>query len=144
MVFGEDSMSSDDRFVMLGNMILQLSMSQQPCDITFYDRPAKLDVKIDPNFHVPLMYGAGAQKLMEMLEEIRLSDGSSVSINEVWTIHPMPHNGISDAELAAVDLKDGDALAGPLNKTVREMIREVYHCQSDEDAEKYLRRYLAS
>ena len=59
------------RFGMLGHQILMLSLSEQPCDVTFYRKKPALDVTIDPKIHIALMYGAGAEKLKEMLENIR-------------------------------------------------------------------------
>lgn len=129
---------------MLGHMILTLSMSGQPCDVTFRDKKAALDVKIDPQIALALMYGAGPGKLQEMLASIRLSNGDVISINEIWVVLPMSANGFSKEELAEVDLAKGEEVYGPNGETVREMVRNVYHCESKEEEEKYLRRYLAS
>jgi hypothetical protein len=133
-----------DRVGMLGFMVLELSVSGQPCDVTFHNNPPVLDVKIDPKITLALMYGAGAKKLQEMLNNISLSNGNVVSLGEIWTIHPMPVDGISEQELAAVDLADGEQRFGPNGETLREMIRDVYHCQSKQEEDKFLRRYLAS
>jgi hypothetical protein len=133
-----------DPMGMLGFMILDLSVSGQPCDVTFRKKPAALDVTIDNKISLALMYGAGARKLQEMLESIHLSNGDVVSINEIWTVHPMPEGGISEEELAAADLSDGEEQFGPNGETIREMIRNVYHCKSKEEEDRFLRRYLAS
>jgi hypothetical protein len=90
------------------------------------------------------MYGGGAEKLQQMLEQISLSNGEVVSFAKIWTIFPMPQGGIAEEELAAVDLSGGDDVSGPNGETVREMIRAVYHCESKEEEDKFLRRYLAS
>lgn len=129
---------------MLAHMIIMLSMSGQPCDVTFRDKEAALNVKIDERISLALMYGAGAKKLQELLSSIRLSNGDVVNINEVWVIFPMPAKGFSEDELSQVDLKDGEDVWGPKGETVREMIRNVYHCKSEGEVERYLRRYLAS
>ncbi|HEX5422744.1 MAG TPA: hypothetical protein VFW94_04295 [Candidatus Acidoferrales bacterium] len=133
-----------DRLQMLGQMILHLSMSGQPCDVTFYKREPAIDVKIDPQISLALCYGAGAKKLHEMLSNIRLSGGEVVSITDIWSIHPMPVGGFSQKELDDVDLADGEKKFGPQGETVREMIRAVYKCKTKAEEEKYLRRYLAS
>ncbi len=133
-----------DAMGMLGFMVLELSVSGQPCDVTFRNKPPALDVKIDQTITLALMYGAGAKKLQEMLNNISLSNGDVVSLGEIWTIHPMPVDGISEEDLAAVDLSDGEEVSGPNGETVREMIRDVYHCKSKEEEDKFLRRYLAS
>jgi hypothetical protein len=129
---------------MLGQMILHLSMTGQPCDVTFRKRKPALNVKIDSQISLALMYGAGAKKLQEMLANIRLSNGESVSLDEIWVVFPMPADGFSDQELEEVDLALGEEQWGPAGETVREMIRNVYHCESKKEEEKYLRRYLAS
>jgi hypothetical protein len=125
-------------------MIVTLSMSGQPCDVIFRDRAPILNVKIDDSISLALLYGAGAKRLAEKLQQIRLSNGEVVGISEIWTVLPMPAEGFTDDELAEVDLADGEQQAGPNGETVREMIRNVYHCASKEDEEKFLRRYLAS
>jgi hypothetical protein len=129
---------------MLAHMILNLSQSGQPCDVTFRDRKPALNVKIDESISLALMYGADAKKLVEMLGHIRLSNGEVVSINEIWVVFQMPGNGFSKEELEEVDLAGGDEQHGPNGETVREMIRNVYHCSTKEEEEKFLRRYLAS
>lgn len=128
----------------LGNMIITLSTSGQPCDVTFLRKEPALNVKIDEKISVALMYGAGAKKLREMLGNIRLSNGDVVSFDEIWMVFPMPSEGFTDEELEAVDLADGDEVWGPNGETVREMIHNVYHCKTKGEEEKYLRRYLAS
>jgi len=127
-----------------GHMIVTLSMSGQPCDVTFRDRKPILDVKIDESIALALVYGAGAKKLAEKLQQIKLSDGHVVSLDDIWTIMPMPAGGFTDEELAEVDLADGEEQAGPKGETIREMVRNVYHCKSKDEEEKFLRRYLAS
>jgi hypothetical protein len=133
-----------DRFSLLGKQILHFSLSGQLCDITFRDRGPILDVKIGQQITLALMYGAGPKKLKEMLENIPLSNGEHVSINDIWVIVPMPKGGIPQDELDAVDLSEGTKQAGPNGETVREMIRETYHCNSTEEEDRYLRRFLAS
>lgn len=98
---------------LVAQILLDLSLSGQPCDVTFLDRPAALDVKIDQKIALALMYGAGAKKLQEMLEQISLSNGDVVSFGKIWMIFPMPAGGILKDDLAAVDLSDGDEQFGP-------------------------------
>ena len=128
-----------------GHLLLTLSISGQPCDVTFLrSRPAALNVKIDQKISLALMYGAGARQLQKMLSEIALSDGQVVRFEELWLILPMPEKGFSSAELAAVDLSEGEKHAGPNGETLREMIRNIYHCESEGEEDLFLRRYLAS
>ena len=56
----------------------------------------------------------------------------------------MPVNGLSDEELSSVDISEGEQRFGPNGETLREMIRNVYHCKTSEEEEHFLRRYLAS
>jgi hypothetical protein len=129
---------------MLAFMLTQLSFSGQPCDVTFYDGPPVLEVKIDPKLGIASFYGAGANRLQQMLESFSLSNGDLVSFDKIWTLHPMPVGGIPGEDLAAVDLREGEQRFGPNGETLREMIRNVYHCKSREEEERFLRRYLAS
>jgi hypothetical protein len=129
---------------LLAYQLLRLSLSGQTCDVTFFKSKPMFDVKIDQNISLALMYGAGAGKLQEMLNNISLSNGETVRFGDVWMVLPMPSQGLSPKELAAVNLADGDEKCGEQGETIREIIRAVYHCESKEEEEKLLRRYLAS
>ena len=107
-----------------------LSMSGQPCDVTFFQRKPALDVTIDSQINLAMMYGAGAEALKEKLERIRLSDGEVVSINDIWTLNPMPSGGLSESDLAAVDLATAEETSGPNGETLRKMISDTYHCKT--------------
>lgn len=128
----------------LGHQILMLSMYGQKCDITFFKKKPAIDVKIDQQINLALMYGAGAKKLQEMLENIKLSNGDSVSIGEIWTINPMPSGGFTKEELDSVDMTEAKQEAGPNGETLREMIKNTYHCKSKDEEDYYLRRFIAS
>jgi len=132
------------RLAFLGHQILMLSMTGQKCDITFFKKKPAIDVKIDQQINLALMYGADAKKLQEMLEKIKLSNGDSVSIGEIWTINPMPQGGFSKGELDSVDMTEADQEAGPNGETLREMIKNTYHCSSKDEEDYYLRRFIAS
>lgn len=128
----------------LGFQIIMLSQSQQPCDITFWNKEPVLDVTIDQQISIAMMYGAGAKKIQDLLSSFRISNGDHVAFGEIWTIHPMPREGFSDEELAAVDLVEADEVAEPGGATLRQMIRDTYHAKNREEEDRYLRRYLAS
>jgi len=132
------------RMGFLGYQILMLSMAGQKCDITFFKKKPAIDVKIDQQINLALMYGSGAKKLQEMLENIKLSNGDSVSIGEIWTINSMPKGGFTKEELASVDMTEAEQEAGPKGETLREMIKNTYHCKSKDEEDYYLRRYIAS
>ncbi|MHC2539141.1 hypothetical protein [Bradyrhizobium diazoefficiens] len=124
--------------------IIKLSETAQPCDVTFYRRPPILDVTIDNQIALALAYGAGAEKLREKLARIRFSDGSVAGFAEIWTINPMPKGGIPKADLDAANMNEAEENVGPNGETLRQMIRETYHCSSREEEDKFLRRFIAS
>ena len=126
------------------HQIIYLSNTEQPCDVTFRDKKPVIDVTLDSRIAFGLMYGAGPKKMRELLSSIRLSNGETVSLDEIWVVFPMPVGGFTEGVLKGVDLALGEEQWGPNGETVREMIRNVYHCESDQEEEKFLRRYLAS
>ena len=132
------------RIGFLGHQILMLSMTGQKCDITFFEKRPAIDVKIEQQINLAVMYGAGTRKLKDMLENIKLSNGDSVSIGEIWTINPMPKRGLTKEELDSVDMAEAEQEAGPNGETLREMIKNSYHCESKDQEDYYLRRFLAS
>ena len=138
----QDQFGSREAF--LGYQLITLSMIGQPCDITFFNKAPVLDVVIDPQLNLAVAYGAGATKLLEKLTNLKLSNGQVVSIDDIWTVNPMPKGGLGDEDLAGVDLAAAEEKSGPNGETLRQMIRETYHCQNQDDEDYYLRRFIAS
>ena len=121
------------RIGFLLHQITTLSMTGQPCDITFFKEAPLIDVKIASQITLALMYGMGPTKLQEMLCNIKLSNGDSVNINKILVINPMPTNGFSKEELDAIDMSKAEKKTGPNDETLRKMIKDTYHCESKED-----------
>ena len=128
----------------LGFQLLTLSTTGQPCDVTFYKKKPILDVRVNEQMGLAIMYGAGPEKLQEMFSRIKFSDGTTANFGEIWTVNPMPKGGFSDEELKAVDMSEGEEKSGPGGETVRQMISETYHCKSAEEEDRFLRRWIAS
>ena len=122
----------------------QVALGSIRCDITVFRGKPRIDVKITPTFLYALMYGAGPKKMAELLSVIPLSDGTTISFNEIWTINPMPNEGFTKAELDAVDLSQAEKVSGPNGESLRKMISKSYRCNSREEEDKYLRRFIAS
>jgi len=132
------------REAFLCDLLLKLSMSGQPCDVTFFKRKPAIDVKIDQKIHIALMYGAGAKKLPELLKNIKLSNGDVIRVEEIWTINPMPKDGLSQEELDQVDMSKAEEKVGPNGETRRKIISDTYHCSTEDEENHYLRRFIAS
>lgn len=128
----------------LGYQLITLSTFGQPCDVTFYKRKPILNVRVDQQLGLSMMYGAGARKLQEMLERIKFSDGTVARFGEIWTINPMPKGGFTDEELSAVNMAEAEEKVGPNGETLRKMISDTYHCKAAEEEDYYLRRFIAS
>jgi hypothetical protein len=122
----------------------------QPCDVTFRHRKPLINVTVSAGFHATATLltrarGRNRSRLFNRLfDAIPFSDGSVVAFDDIWTINPMPKGGISDKHMAAADLAQGDVKAGPNGETVRQMIRETYQCETAQEEEYYLRRWIAS
>jgi hypothetical protein len=91
----------------LGYQIVMLSQFGQPCDVTFYKKKPIINVKVDQQVALALMYGAGPKKLAELLNNIKFSDGTRAGLGEIWTVNAMPKEGFTDVELEAVDMSKG-------------------------------------
>jgi hypothetical protein len=126
-------------------MLISLSSSGQPTDVTFYRRRPILDVKVDNGLGTALLNGISARELANRFNSrVEFSDGTIAGLSEIWTINPMPMGGISPAELAAVDLAEAEAKYGPQGETLRQMIRETYRCRDRVEEDHFLRRWIAS
>lgn len=137
-------MSEDTPQQALLKKVIHCSTFEQPCDVLLKGEKPRLDVKISPKYGAALMYGAGAAKMAEMFATLELQNGETLPLGKVWDILPMPRNGITLEELDAVDLTEGEAVGGPNGETVRQMITEMYNCQTEAETEQALRRFLAS
>ena len=84
------------------------------------------------------------QPLLSHLEIATPDGDATVSLADIWILAPMPKAGISDLELASVDLKLGDEPTGATGKTIKEIVKETYRPKDDDEHEYYLRRFLAS
>ena len=133
-----------DRMGFLGFSLLMLSQTGQPCDVTFYHREPIINVRVDQQLFLAMAYGAGHKRLAEMLNAIKFSDSSTAGITEIWTINPMPKEGFTEQQLAAVDLNEAESPVGPNGETLRQMIRDTYHCSTVQQEDVYLRRFIAS
>ena len=87
---------------------------------------------------------SGRETLYEILQDIRLSNGTTVNINDIWTINAMPIEGFTEEELEAVDMSQAEERIGPNGATLRKMIKDTYHCRSRDEEDYYLRRFIAS
>ena len=128
---------------MLIHNLTMLSTSGQPADITFYRRKPLINVQISTKIGAARLYGLGSQ-LPILLKRIEFSNGASASLAEIWTVNPMPIEGFTAEELAAVDLAEGEERRGPNGETLRKMIRKTYQCKSRKETDYYLRRWIAS
>lgn len=127
----------------LTHTLTTLSMSGQPADITFYRRKPILDVRVGTKLGAARLYGL-EKHLPRLLSCIEFSNGTIAGLNEIWTVNPMPMDGFSQAELDAVELAQGEERMGPRGETLREMIRNTYHCKSRSEVDYFLRRWIAS
>lgn len=133
-----------NRLGMLFFNLMPLSGSGQPCDVTFCNRKPILNVRVNERLFLAMTYGAGSKRLAEMLNAVKFSDGTTAGIEEIWTINPMPRDGFTDNELAAVDMTQAAEAVGPNGETLRHMIRQTYHCDTVEKENEYLRRFIGS
>ncbi|EFW77346.1 hypothetical protein [Pseudomonas savastanoi] len=123
--------------------LVDLSRREGYCDITFYNRDPLIGVRLSPKLNAALMYGAGAQKMANLFDQVETRTGAAFRATDVWVIVEFPHGLPTDDDLAEVDLADGDAEVVP-GVSMRQMAKEVYRCADDSEAERMLRRILAS
>lgn len=127
----------------LTHTLTMLSVSGQPADITFYRRKPILDVRVSIKLGAALLYGLES-RLPRLLRRIEFSNGAAASLDEIWTVNPMPAEGFSQEELNAVDLAQGEDRVGQDGETLRKMISKTYHCKSRSEVDYFLRRWIAS
>ncbi|SOQ14754.1 transposase [Pseudomonas syringae group genomosp. 3] len=123
--------------------LADLSRREGYCDITFHNRDPLIGVRLSPKLNAALMYGAGAQKMANLFDQVETRTDAVFRATDVWVIVEFPYGLPTDDDLAEVDLADGDAEVAP-GVSMRQMAKEVYRCADDSEAERMLRRILAS
>jgi hypothetical protein len=71
---------SGSRLGFMFDQLCNLATSGQSCDVCFYSRKPCINVRIKPTFLHALMYGAGPEKLGEMLDNIKLEGGDEADL----------------------------------------------------------------
>ena len=56
----------------------------------------------------------------------------------------MPVGGFSEEELENVNLSQAEEKSGPNGEPLRKMIRDTYHCNTREEEDRFLRRFIVS
>lgn len=129
--------------------ICNLAAISQPCDICKIDGERILDVVIDMLMLKSMQLVDDVEELKEFFSKLPLTDKEgkelTVSIADIIAIYPMPHSGVTEEEMAEVDLEEGEEPSEHAkNMTTKEAIRHQYNCADDKETEYFLRRYLAS
>jgi hypothetical protein len=83
-------------------------------------------------------------RLSGLVQRIVFSDGTVAHVDDIWTINYMPHDGITIAQLDNADIAEAEMKVGYGGETVRQMIRETYHCASAAEEDWFVRRWIAS
>lgn len=132
-------------------VLVSLSRIEQSCDVTFRNRSPLINVKIDRRLGAALDDWANQEGLRKWLKNIqismlfrniRFSDGSNASLKEIWTVNPVPVDGIPAGALASVDLSAGDDPIDASGVTSRDLVRATYRCATRAQEDEMLRRYL--
>lgn len=130
-----------DRLNYLVRLLTHLSITGQPFDLTTYGKQRFLDATLVGEFAMHLEGGYRSETLSYRLASIKIKtpDGTedSVGLKDIWIVNPVPIGGISQEMMAEVKLDK----APP---DLRVMIYKSFHCENDQEADFFLRRYLAS
>jgi len=135
---------NSERMSWLLSRLENYALTEQIVDITLGSEKPKINVKISPKFSYALMYGAWIKGLKPLLQKLELSDGTHINAADICTINPMPSEGFTQEELSSVDINEGNQIIPDTGKTMKEIIRETYKCENEQETEYYLRRFLAS
>jgi len=134
---------------MIFDNLCNVASLKQPTDICRVNGDPYLDVIVDVFFLKGLNDMDDVDSFDHFMNNIQLLDKENnevgrVSFFDISAVYPMPYRGVSDEALENVDIDEGDEEYGSDGETLRDLIKINYRCATEEETEKYLRRYLAS
>ena len=113
-------------------------------DVTFHKREPILEVTLNKsyarNLCAALMDDQEPRRLKELLDHVQFSDGTVVKASEIWTLNFIP----DDLDVNGIDLARAEEVIGLGGETVREIIRDTYHCRSRAEEDHFIARWIAS
>ena len=133
-----------DRMGMLVWELHHYARAMQAFDVTFYEREPILNVTLNKtwarSFCSAFLSDQSGRRVAKLLCRITFSDDSIAGLQEIWTLNYMP----ADLDTADVDLARGEEVIGQGGETVRQIVRETYHCKSRAEEDFFLARWIAS
>jgi hypothetical protein len=120
----------------------------QPVDITTLGGDRYLDCEILGEWTTHLYCSYRDETYKYQVENIRIKPRdqpeSRVSLYDIWLLNPMPREGFTEEQLRELDMSEADEHSPLLGCTLRESIRNGYHCKSEDEVDYFLRRYIGS
>lgn len=140
--------TEDGRRAHILGQLVTLNMSGQPADITTFTGECHLECKIVGEFATHLLCAYRDEVYRYRTSNIRIhprgEEETTVDVRNIWLVNPMPKDGFTSEQLSTVDLSGSDDYDPLIGDTLRESIRRGYHCQTEEEVDYFLRRFLAS
>jgi hypothetical protein len=123
--------------------LITLSLTGELCDITFVHRKPILDVFVSRELGTLFTADKSVTKKIKLISQIELSNGERIWLKRISMVIMMPKEGFSERDLQAVDIGRAEQLIWEDKKTIRDLVRDSYCCDTA-DEDKYIRRFLAS
>ncbi len=132
----------------LFNILVTCNLSGQPIDITTYSGRRLLNCEVAGEFATHLRSAYRPEVYEYRVQNIKVrprgEPETTVALDDIWLLNPMPKEGISEDALKNADLKDADEFNPLLGTSLRDSIRRGYHCKDEAETDYFLRRFIAS
>jgi hypothetical protein len=129
-------------------MLATFKLNRQPVDITTHDGRRLLECDIVGEFATHMMNAYRGEVYEYRVRNIRVKPRgdieTTVSLDNIWLLNPMPKEGFSEEMLKNVDLRDADKFDPLIGASLRESIRRGYHCKNESETDFFLSRFIAS
>lgn len=133
-------------YLELSRLFYLFSSTGQPCDIVFFDKKPLYAVTISMDYSEKidrLMLTGNFEALADEARSIELDGSTNIDGRDVWMLVPLPFKPFTESQLSSIDTSSKDKLL-PSGVTLSAFIANAYQTDSEDEADYFLRRYLAS
>lgn len=135
-----------NEYLEINRILYILSVTRQPCDITFVERKPLFNVTISADYadKINKSLASGSPDLIRDASlAVELDNREMIDPRNIWVVIPLPKKQFTEQQLLSVDISLKNIMIDH-HQTLAQFIAKIYQCVSDDETDYFVRRYLAS